>query len=70
MSKVINTGGEYLIDCRDGSYKIGDIRGSVPKGHDCILDGWHLKNGKVIKKGRAIFVLGSGEYKLTNSVVE
>jgi len=71
MSKTINSGSKkYLIDCRDGIYKIGNITGNVPKGHDCILDGWHLKDGKIIGKGQAIFVPGKGEFKLTNSIIE
>lgn len=68
--KAINTRNKYLIDCQGDTYRIGDITGKVPKDHDCILDGWHLKDGKVIGKGQAIFVPGNGDFKLTNSIVE
>jgi len=71
MSKTINSGSKkYLVDCRDGVYKIGNVTGSVPKGHDCILDGWHLKDGKVVEKGQVIFIPGKGEFRFRNSIIE
>lgn len=69
MSSVINTG-KHIIICRDGKYKIGDIEGFVPKNCDCIISDWHLKDGKIIKKGKVDFVPGKGTYHFTGNTIE
>lgn len=71
MSKVINSKGKYTIICEDGVYKIANVRGTIPPNHDCILDGWHIKDNKVTKEGSIKLIPnGTGEFFLRNFTVE
>lgn len=40
----------------NGKWRLGDVGGKVPKGHDCILEGFLVRGGKVVKKGTVTYV--------------
>jgi hypothetical protein len=46
-----------LIDCRGSMVRIGAITKRVPKNHDCVITGFHVINGKIVKRGTIKFVL-------------
>jgi hypothetical protein len=70
MAKTINTNPKYAIYCDKDYYRVANIKGKVPKNHDCIIEGWHLKNGKVVAKGNIHFVPGDGHFIIRGNVVE
>jgi len=67
--KVVNSQ-RPVIECGDGEYRIIDIRGTVPKNKDCIISGWYIKKGKIVKKGEVIFVPGNGNFIIKNNTIE
>lgn len=52
-----------VIDCNpNGKWRIGDTIGTVPKGHDCIIEGFMVRKGKTVKRGTVTCVPnGSGD---------
>lgn len=67
--KIINASNN-VIECGDGEYRIVDIKGKVPKDKDCIITGWYIKKGKIIKKGKVLFVSGDGHFIVRDNVIE
>ena len=36
-----------VVDCNpNGKWRIGDTIGTVPKGHDCVIEGFVVRGGK------------------------
>lgn len=63
-----------VIECRGSVFRIGNKLGRVPKNHDCIIEGFHLKGQKIIKSGNITFLPqgkpGKTKFTLKNNVVE
>lgn len=60
----------YSIDCRGNIYRIGDKIGRVPGGYDCLIEDFHVVDGKVVKEGIIMFIpkkkSGKTEFILDN----
>jgi hypothetical protein len=51
----------HVVDCRpDGKWRFGDTIGKVPKGHDCIIEGFMLRGGRTVQRGRVTYVPNDG----------
>lgn len=51
----------YVVDCRpDGKWRFGDTIGKVPKGHDCIIEGFMLRGGRTVQRGKVTYVPNDG----------
>ena len=65
---------DNVIDCRGSVFRIGNKLGRVPKNHDCIIEGFHLKGQKIVKSGNIKFIPqkkhGKTKFILKNNVVE
>jgi hypothetical protein len=68
--KTINTSQSAVIECSDGEYRIVDIKGIVPNNKDCIITGWYIKKGKIVKKGKVLFVPGNKHFIIRDNVIE
>jgi len=70
-NRTINsTNKKYVIECKDGKYRIANISGTIPKNTDCYITDWHIKNGKIIKRGRIQIVPGNGDFIFSNNIIE
>lgn len=50
------------IDCRpDGKWRIGDTVGTVPRGHDCVIEGFVVRKGRTVRRGKATHVPNGGK---------
>jgi hypothetical protein len=50
-----------VVDCRpDGKWRFGDTIGKVPKGHDCIIEGFMLRGGRTVERGKVTYVPNDG----------
>ncbi len=49
------------VDCQpNGKWRLGDTVGIVPKGHDCILEGFVIRKGRTVRKGTIAYVPNGG----------
>ena len=43
------------LDVRRGYYRVGNLmnkkEGYIPEGHLCLIEGFHIKKGKVVRRG-------------------
>ena len=64
------------IEFCNGEYNIGNVVfgnvvfGKVPIGCDCIIKGWHFKNGKLFKEGTISFPRGKGKLHIIGNTFE
>ena len=50
-----------VVDCRpDGKWRFGDTIGKVPKGHDCIIEGFTVRGGRTVQRGKVTYVPNDG----------
>lgn len=72
VKRTINTtNNKYVIDCQNYKYRICNISGTIPKNSDCIITDWHIKNGKIIKRGKIQIVSGgNGNFHIGNNIIE
>jgi hypothetical protein len=50
-----------VVDCQpNGKWRIGDTIGSVPRGHDCVIEGFMVRGGKTVRKGKVTHVPNGG----------
>jgi hypothetical protein len=74
MVKTLNSPTEvktkYLIECNFPYYRVGNTKGKIPYGHDCVISGWHFKKGRVINKGTVKIVPGSGNIIIRENIIE
>jgi hypothetical protein len=59
-----------IIECGNGKYKIVNKTGIIPTDNDCIITGFHIKHGKIIKQGKVTFVRGTGICHIKNNIIE
>lgn len=46
-----------VIDCNpNGKWRIGDTIGTVPKGHDCVIEGFVVRKGRTVRRGKVTHV--------------
>jgi hypothetical protein len=67
---INSTNKKYIIECGDGKYRIGNVSGNIPKNSDCIITNWHIKNGKIVKRGKIDIVPGNGNFHIANNIIE
>lgn len=67
--KIVNSK-KPLIECNNSQYRIVDIKGTVPKNRDCVISGWHIKNGKIVKRGEIFFIYGKGNFHIKSNIIE
>lgn len=52
----------FAVDCQpSGKWRVGDTIGFVPKGHDCIIEGFVVRKGKTVRKGKVTLVPNGGK---------
>jgi len=44
----------------DGKWRFGDAIGKVPKGHDCVIEGFVVRNGRTVRHGKVTHVPNNG----------
>jgi hypothetical protein len=50
-----------IVDCNpDGKWRFGDTIGKVPRGHDCIIEGFIVRSGKTVKRGKVTHIPNDG----------
>jgi len=49
-----------VVDLQDGKWRIGDTIGMVPNGHDCIIEGFKVRSGKTVRRGKVTLVPNNG----------
>lgn len=50
-----------VVDCQpNGKWRMGDTIGKVPGGHDCILEGFTVRGGKTVCRGKVTYVPNGG----------
>lgn len=55
-------GGRPVVDCNpNGKWRIGDTVGTVPKGHDCVIEGFVVRGGRTVKRGKTTIVPNGGK---------
>ena len=62
-----------IINCGEGTYVIGNIKGIVPEGYDCKISGFHFVNGRIVKEGKVEFIKNNGgktQFYLENNIIE
>jgi len=62
-----------IIKCDKNKFQICNIKGIVPEGHDCLITGFHIVNGKIIKKGEVEFIENGGgksKFILKDNIIE
>lgn len=70
--RLVNTQttAKWLIECEPGKYRVGNVSGVVPHNMDCIIDGWHFKQGKIVRKGTITLIPGTGHFIITRNLIE
>jgi hypothetical protein len=61
------------VDIRGRSVKIVGLKIIiVPKDKSCIINGFHIKNGKIVKRGEIKFVPSQGDllFQITNNIIK
>jgi len=50
-----------VIDCQpNGKWRFGDMIGTVPKGHDCVIEGFVVRKGRTVRRGKVTHVPNGG----------
>lgn len=72
MNRTVNSPckARWLIECDFPHYRIGNRKGTVPKGCDCIISGWHFKKGKIVNRGSIDIVPGDNNFIITGNIIE
>jgi hypothetical protein len=48
-------------DCgSDGKWRVGDTVGTVPKGHDCAIEGFVVRGGRTARRGKVTHMPNGG----------
>jgi hypothetical protein len=64
---------EYAIQIRGNTIKIAGLSIiRIPKDKTCIINGFHIEDGEIIKNGELMFVPKQGNlmYQITNNVIK
>lgn len=71
-TKLINSSvkTKWLIECDSGIYRVGNECGKVPPDKDCIIEGWHFKKGKLLKRGSIVLIPGNGNFHIHRNIIE
>jgi len=50
-----------VVDMRpNGKWRFGDTIGKVPKGHDCIIEGFTVRGSRTVQRGKVTYVPNDG----------
>jgi len=56
-----NSTRRFAVDYQpNGKWRVGDTIGHVPHGHDCVIEGFVVRKGKTVKKGKITMVPNGG----------
>ena len=71
---MINRQERWVIRCeKNGEFRIGSIMGRVPNGKRAIIEGFHIKGGKVVRKGTVTYLPRGKDdslFEISNNTIE